>query len=73
MSNVSEETDRILQSITTFFMWLKLLYFFRIFKNTGYMIRMIITVIGDMKYFFLVLLIAIIAFSDSMLSISYGN
>ena len=31
-----------LQSTITFFMWLKFLYFFRIFKNTGYLIRMIV-------------------------------
>jgi hypothetical protein len=54
-------------------MWLKLLYFLRIFKQTGYLIRMIMTVIVDMRHFFLVLFIAITAFSDAFLSISNGN
>ena len=54
-------------------MWLKLLYFLRIFKNTGYLIRMIIEVIYDMRSFLLVLLITIAAFGDSMLTISQGN
>lgn len=34
---------------------------------------MIFEVIKDMRYFFLVLLLTIIAFGDSLLSISYGN
>jgi len=68
-----QELERAIQSVTTFFMWLKLLYFMRIFKNTGYLIRMIITVIYDMGSFLLVLLIGIMAFADSFLSIAYGN
>ena len=66
-------TERGLLSVITFFMWMKLLYFLRIFQNTGYLIRMIIEVIKDMQYFFLVLLITIAAFGDSFLRISLGN
>ena len=54
-------------------MWFKFLYFLRIYKSTGYLISMIFEVIKDMRYFFLVLLLTIIAFGDSFLSISYGN
>jgi len=68
-----EEIERQIQAVTTFFMWLKLLYFMRIFKNTGYLIRMIITVIYDMRHFLLVLLVALIAFGDTFLVISLGN
>ena len=46
--------------------WLKLLYFLRIFKSTGYYIRTIIEVIMDIKYFLLMLLLTIVAFGDSM-------
>ena len=59
--------------MVTFFMWFKFLYFLRIFKNTGYLISMIFEVIKDMRYFLLVLLITIVAFADSLLSISMGN
>jgi hypothetical protein len=45
----------------------------RIFKDTGYLIRMIITVIIDMRHFFLVLMIGLLAFSDSFLAIALGN
>ena len=42
----------------------------RLFKNTGYLIRMIIEVMYGMRIFLLFLLIAIFAFSDAFLSLS---
>jgi hypothetical protein len=69
----NEQMERSLMAVTTFFMWFKLLYFLRIFKDTGYLIRMISTVIVDMRHFFLVLFIAITAFGDSFLCIAMGN
>jgi hypothetical protein len=62
-----------IEAITTFFMWFKFLYFLRIFKSTGYLIRMIIEVCIDMKNFFLVLFITIAAFGDAFLRISLYN
>lgn len=40
--SLNNSFERVVQAITTFFMWFKLLYFLRIFKSTGYLIRMII-------------------------------
>jgi Ion transport protein len=54
-------------------MWFKFLYFFRIFKSYGYLTRLLILVILDMKDFLVVLFITIVAFSDSLLTISLGN
>ena len=51
-------------------MWFKFLYFLRIFKQTGYLIRMITEVIKDMKIFIFVLLIVIIGFADAFMSLS---
>ena len=39
---------RCLYAITSFAIWLRFLYFFRVFKATGYYIRMIVEVIVDM-------------------------
>jgi hypothetical protein len=72
-SGINEQTERSLMALTTFFIWFKLLYFMRIFKDTGYLIRMISTVMIDMRHFLFVLLIAIVAFGDTFLSISMGN
>jgi hypothetical protein len=70
---IPESIDRSIQSIVTFFMWFKILYFLRIYRSTGYLISMIFEVIKDMRFFLLVLLITIIAFGDSMVSIALAN
>ena len=54
-------------------MWLKLLYFMRIFNEFAYLIRMIVKVIEDMTHFLTVLIITIAAFADSFLSLSQAN
>ena len=71
--HIGEETERIVQAIGVFFMWFKFLYFFRIFEPTAYLIRMIVTVIASMKYFFLVLAVTIIGFGNAFLVIAMGN
>jgi hypothetical protein len=70
---IGDETERILQAIGVFFMWFKFLYFFRIFKKYGYLIRLIITVISDMSTFLVVLFFTLVAFGDTFLTISNGN
>ncbi len=37
--------ESIIKSVGSLFMWLKLLYFLRIYKTTGYLVRMIVQVI----------------------------
>ncbi len=46
-------------------MWLRLLYFFRIFRNTGYYIRMLVEVIKDIKYFIFIFALTIVAFAHA--------
>ncbi len=62
-----------IMALATVMMWLKLLYFMRIFKNTGYLIRMIIEVISDMKYFLFILMVTVTAIGDAMLKIANQN
>jgi hypothetical protein len=54
-------------------MWFKFLYFLRIYKNLGYLINMIIMVIIDIRWFFIVLFITIGAFGQSFLCIALAN
>ena len=54
-------------------MWLKLLYFLRIFEPTGYLVMIIIEVIIDMRYFLLILLLTFVAFADSIYQINTSN
>ncbi len=69
---VSDSTIRLLQALTTWFVWFKFLYFFRLLKETGYLIRMIMEVISDMKNFILVMLITIFAFGHATLILVLG-
>lgn len=55
-----------LQATMSLFIWLKFLYFLRIFSSTGYLIRIVIDVIKDMRYFLLIFFLCFIAFGDSL-------
>jgi hypothetical protein len=46
-------------------MWLRFLYFFRVFKSTGYYIRMVIEVIFDMGQFFIIFGFTVFAFAQA--------
>jgi hypothetical protein len=68
-----QQTKIVVISITSWFMWIKCLYFLRIYDSTGYLIRMIVDVIYDMRIFIMVLAIALAAFADSLLIISVNS
>lgn len=65
--------ETIMSAFSTFTMWAKQLYFLRVFDAYSYLIRMINQVIIDMKEFLVVLMLAIVAFSDTYRTISDGN
>lgn len=60
-------------AIVTFFMWMKILYFMRIFKKTSYLIRMIVEVVSGMGVFLFVLFIALAAFGNAFYALSQGQ
>lgn len=62
-----------MKGVMSLFIWLKLLYFMRIFQSTGYLIRSIIHVCGDMRYFLLILLLTIVAFGEAIEAISESS
>jgi hypothetical protein len=65
--------ETIMGACSTFTMWAKQLYFLRVFDSYSYLIRMITMVIVDMREFLVVLMLAILAFSDTYNNISEGN
>lgn len=73
VANVVDETEATFNSLATFFMWFKLLYFLRIFSEFSYLIRLIVQVIFDMRHFLAVFFITIVAFGDSFYSLSLAN
>jgi hypothetical protein len=57
-------------SVACLLMWTKLLYFLRIFRLTGYFIRMLTDVMFDMRIFMLILTLVYFAFGEAFLRIS---
>ena len=62
-----------MQATMSLMLWLKMLYFLRIFKTTGYLVRIIIEVIVDMRHFLFILLLTFIAFGDAIYNINTSN
>lgn len=60
-------------SLTSLCLWFRFLYFLRIFDSTGFLIRAILAVVVDMRYFMLILGITIVAFGDSFKVMSFAN
>jgi hypothetical protein len=57
-------------SLACLLMWAKFLYFLRIFKSTGYLVRTLTDVCYDMKIFLLMLFIVYFGFGEAFLRIS---
>jgi hypothetical protein len=53
-------------------LWIKLFYFLRVYDSTSQLIRMIIEIVKDMKYFMFVLLIGIIGFTGGLYVLQKG-
>jgi hypothetical protein len=65
-----KEIEVSMQATMSLFVWLKFLYFLRIFESTGYLIRIIIQVCIDMRFFLGLLLLTFIAFGNAMYNIN---
>jgi len=62
--NVTESTLIPILACAVLLMWLKLFYFGRIFLSTASVIKMIIAISSDMKYFLLILMLTIAGFGN---------
>ena len=59
--------------VAVLIMWAKLFYFLRIFNSTAHLIRMIIEIWLDIRYFVVVLMLAILAFANSFYILSWNS
>jgi hypothetical protein len=57
----------------SFLIWIKFLYFLRIYRLTSYFIRMLSTVIWEIRTFLLVLLIVYLGFGEAFLRLSQNS
>lgn len=60
-----DKTLLFLQALGGVLLWIKLLYFLRASKTIGWMVRLVLDVISDMKIFLLLVIIMVIAFTDA--------
>ena len=65
LAAVRSEDVATIAAVAVVFMWLKTFYFLRIFNATASLVRMIIEIAHDMKYFFVVLMMAVTAFANA--------
>ncbi|CDW91027.1 wd-40 repeat protein [Stylonychia lemnae] len=71
--DIDTAIQRPLYAIATLIVWLKSLYYLRIFRNVGYLTSMIIQVVQDMVYFFIILMMTLFAFGNSFFILSQAN
>jgi len=67
------EYERPINALVGMMLWLKFLYFLRIFRETGHFITMILAVLSDMKVFMSVYFVVIIAFANAFYILSNNN
>jgi hypothetical protein len=60
-----EKVVRTLYAFSAIIMWIRFLYFFRIFRTTGYYIRILVNVIQDIRYFIFIFVLTIFAFAHA--------
>ena len=65
--------ERSVNAVSTFFLWIKFLYFMRIFRPTSKFISIITAVVADMKVFMVVFMVSLVSFSQSMYILSNNN
>ena len=62
--------QRPLYGLATLFLWLKVFYFLRIFKQIGHLVRMIFAVMFQMRFFFVVFGFFVLAFTNAFYALS---
>jgi hypothetical protein len=69
------DMQRILRpvaSTTLIIVWIKLFYYLRAYDSTSQLIRMIIEIVKDIRYFLLVLFIGIFGFAGGFYILQFG-
>ena len=63
---------RPIASSTLIIVWVKLFYYLRAYDSTSQLIRMIIEIVKDIRYFLFVLLIGIFGFAGGFYILQFG-
>ena len=63
---IDDETEYILTTMATLFMWIKGLLWLRLFSGTAFYIRLIFETIKDITYFMIILFIFLAMFANAI-------
>ena len=75
----AQETDgfivfkNVTHAIIALMLWIKMFYFLRIFRKTGYFVSMLVSVVSDARYFFYLYFLINMAFYSSLYILSGGE
>ena len=67
------EGERYMNALASFFIWFKFLYFFRVFRQFGHLIKTIMEVLIDMQVFVVILGMSMLAFSGTFFILAQNN
>ena len=70
--NSQIENEKIVSSITFLIFWLRVLSYSRAFEGTGFMLRLVIQVILDMRYFLMLIILFNLAFGSAAFMLQKG-
>ena len=61
----NEQDANAIACVAVLVLWFRFFYFLRVFSGTAYLVRMILAIIKEMRYFMLALIITIITFTNT--------
>lgn len=64
---------RTIGSVTCFLLWIKMFYWMRLFKKTAYFVKLITSTLYDIRTFFYMILIIVLAFANFYYVINYNT
>ena len=67
------EIQKPIYAFATLFLWLKLFYFLRYFREIGHLVRIVFQVMYQMRYFFVVFFCFIFTFSSAFYALTGGQ
>jgi len=67
------DLQRPIYAFATLFLWVKVFYFLRIFRDIGHLVLMIFNVIYLMRFFFFVFFCFVIAFATAFYALTASN
>ena len=70
--DIAPQNQRVQSSCAILLMWLKMLYFLRLFSHTASLIRMVVQILKDMIVFTVIYFMVLIGFANAFFILAYN-